>query len=134
MTAKTMKLRVRKAGGHFDITFWTGKVGYTFANIGTLTMDESDMWLLLEVLSHDERVISIDRQDLSCASESEAPPSPSGYGCPDCGTPSDRDSEGSVCSTCHRGIVEDLADDDELDYISGTEPGTWCADDSLKEG
>ena len=65
MTVKNMKIRVTRAGGHFDITFWTGKVGYTFANIGTLTMDESDMWLLVEILSRDERVISIDRQDLS---------------------------------------------------------------------
>ena len=24
-------------------------------------------------------------------------------------------------------------DQDELDYISGTEPGTWCEDDSPKE-
>ena len=64
MTVKVMKIRVTKAGGHFDITFWTGMIGYTFANIGTLTMDESDMWLLLEVLSKDERVISIERDDL----------------------------------------------------------------------
>ena len=61
---KNMKIRVTKAGGHFDITFWTGNVGYTFANIGTLRMDESSMWLLVEVLSKDERVISIEREDL----------------------------------------------------------------------
>jgi len=65
MKAKNLKIRVRKAGGHFDITFWTGVVGYTFANIGTLTMGESDMWLVVEILSRDERVISIEREDLS---------------------------------------------------------------------
>ena len=65
MKAKNLKIRVRKAGGHFDITFWTGVVGYTFANIGTLTMGESDMWLVVEILSRDERVISIERDDLS---------------------------------------------------------------------
>ncbi len=93
-------------------------------------------WLL--VTDHEARPtdepVNYEFVDGKATRKATPPPSPSGYGCPDCGTPSDRDSEGCVCSTCHRGIVEDLSDDDELDYISGTEPGTWCEDDSLKEG
>jgi hypothetical protein len=38
MTPTTIRVRFRRAGGHIDVTFWTGVPEYTFACVGTLTM------------------------------------------------------------------------------------------------
>lgn len=71
--------------------------------------------------------------EIVAVADIEPPPSPSGYGCPDCGSAAGQDDEGTTCRVCGRGMVVDLSDDspndDELDYISGTAPGTWCADE-----
>ena len=50
MIPTEVRVRFRKAGGHTDVTFWTGLPGFTFANVGTLTMSEEDEALFRDVL------------------------------------------------------------------------------------
>jgi hypothetical protein len=50
MTPTEIRVRFRRAGGHTDITFWTGCPGFTFGNVGTLTMREQDEELFRNAL------------------------------------------------------------------------------------
>ena len=56
MISTAIKIRKRKVGGHVDLTFWTGVVGFTFANVGTLTMLEQEAKMLLDILGRSPQV------------------------------------------------------------------------------
>jgi hypothetical protein len=63
MKPTAIKIRKRKSGGHIDLTFWTGVVGFTFANIGTLTMTEDDSKMLLDILGRSSQVVEIKEEN-----------------------------------------------------------------------
>ena len=56
MKPTTIRVRFKNAGGHVAVTFWTGAPGYTFAHVGTLTMDVDDARLFESVLWGDQRI------------------------------------------------------------------------------
>lgn len=55
MKPTTIRVRFKNSGGHFAVTFWTGVPEYTFANVGTLTMDFDDARLFESVMWGDQR-------------------------------------------------------------------------------
>ena len=56
MIPSEIRVRFRRAGGHTDVTFWTGQPGFTFANVGTLTMSEEDEALFRDVMWGNTRI------------------------------------------------------------------------------
>ncbi len=67
------------------------------------------------------------------------PPPPPGIDalCPQCGARGSINDVGTTCHLCGRGVFimttnhtheEEDVDEDELDYLTGQEPGSWCED------
>lgn len=66
------------------------------------------------------------------------PPPPPGFDavCPQCGASASVEDVGATCRLCGRGVIimltdhthEEEIDEDELDYLTGQEPGSWCED------
>jgi hypothetical protein len=68
----------------------------------------------------------------------EPPPPPDdSASCDHCSATHSIDDIGTTCRTCGRGIITsasgDEIDEDELDYLTGQRPGSWCEDDSKGE-